>query len=242
MTDLRELLREAQRRLRSLAKADELKCRCETLNGTTYHCEPCRALSFAESVDAALAQQLEPDCWAILTPNGSKLVSPQEAKGMVQAYPLYTAPPSAAALIADAKPVATLICPKCGVDRFKSPCGNASHIMTCPLQGVALAAPQPPAGKGVEDNYVAWLRWNGRTWTACDSDAKGAFKVYRHPSNAIPREIHERLMRDAKAQALRDFRDWLIGETRSAGILAQDVVDALERRARFHEQSAPGGK
>jgi hypothetical protein len=48
----------------------------------------------------------------------------------------------------DAKPVATLICPKCGVDRFKSPCGNASHIMTCPLQGVALAAPQPPAGKG----------------------------------------------------------------------------------------------
>lgn len=23
----------------------------------------------------------EPDCWAILTPNGSKLVSPQEAKG-----------------------------------------------------------------------------------------------------------------------------------------------------------------
>jgi hypothetical protein len=60
--------------------------------------------------------------------------------------------------------------------------------------------------------------------------------------DAIPRETHERLMRDAKAQALRDFLDWLIGETRSAGILAQDVVDALERRARFHEQSAPGGK
>jgi hypothetical protein len=55
---------------------------------------------------------------------------------------------SPAAQSPDAKPVATLICPKCGVDRFKSPCGNASHIMTCPLQGVALAAPQPPAGKG----------------------------------------------------------------------------------------------
>jgi hypothetical protein len=68
------------------------------------------------------------------------------------------------------------------------------------------------------------------------------FPLYAIPPDAIPREIHERLMRDAKAQALRDFRDWLIGETRSAGILAQDVVDALERRARFHEQSAPGGK
>jgi hypothetical protein len=56
-----------------------------------------------ERVDAALAQppDAKPDCWAILTPNGSKLVSPQEAKGMVQAYPLYTAPPSAAALIAE---------------------------------------------------------------------------------------------------------------------------------------------
>lgn len=35
----------------------------------------------------------EPDCWAILTPNGSKLVSPQEAKGRKDAYPLYTLPP-----------------------------------------------------------------------------------------------------------------------------------------------------
>mgnify|MGYP003553189145 FL=1 len=35
----------------------------------------------------------EPDCWAILTPNGSKLVSPQEAKGRKDAYPLYTSPP-----------------------------------------------------------------------------------------------------------------------------------------------------
>jgi hypothetical protein len=33
-------------------------------------------------------------------------------------------------------------------EALKSPCGNALHIMTCPLQSVALAAPQPPAGKG----------------------------------------------------------------------------------------------
>jgi hypothetical protein len=37
----------------------------------------------------------EPDCWAILTPNGSKLVSPEEAKGALGAYPLYRHPPAA---------------------------------------------------------------------------------------------------------------------------------------------------
>lgn len=43
---------------------------------------------------AALAEPMqEPDCWAILTPNGSKLVSPSEAQGRKSAYPLYTAPP-----------------------------------------------------------------------------------------------------------------------------------------------------
>jgi hypothetical protein len=201
----------------------------------------------------------------------------------------------------DAKPVATLICPKCGVDRFKSPCGNALHIMTCPLQSVALAAPQPPAGKGEGQlscgHPVSLMRKSAETGEdlfceLCDcrsarSDAEAMETKYKAERDAfqallqegadgfgriliatgddkavydwtkrvraalkgksivaaaIPREIHERLMRDAKAQALRDFRDWLIGETRSAGILAQDVVDALERRARFHEQSAPGGK
>ncbi len=33
-----------------------------------------------------------------------------------------------------------------------------------------------------EDDYVAFLRWNGHTYAACDSDAQGAFKVWRlHP-------------------------------------------------------------
>ena len=31
------------------------------------------------------------------------------------------------------------------------------------------------------EEYVAWLRWNGRTFVACDSDSEGAFKVCRHP-------------------------------------------------------------
>jgi hypothetical protein len=93
------------------------------------------------------------------------------------------------------------------------------------------AAPQPPVGKGEPSLDHSTAR-----------AALAGMQVAVNTGDAIPREIHERLMRDAKAQALRDFRDWLIGETRSAGILAQDVVDALERRARFHEQSAPGGK
>lgn len=30
-----------------------------------------------------------------------------------------------------------------------------------------------------EDDHVGWLRWNGRTYVTCDSDADGAFRVYR---------------------------------------------------------------
>lgn len=31
------------------------------------------------------------------------------------------------------------------------------------------------------DDYVAWARYSGGTIRLCDSDAPGAFKVYRHP-------------------------------------------------------------
>lgn len=30
-----------------------------------------------------------------------------------------------------------------------------------------------------EEEYVAWIRWNGTTYVTCDSDAEGAFRVYR---------------------------------------------------------------
>jgi hypothetical protein len=46
---------------------------------------------------ADAAQAPQPDCWAILTPNGSRLVSPEEAKGRRDAYPLYAAPVAAPA-------------------------------------------------------------------------------------------------------------------------------------------------
>jgi hypothetical protein len=44
-------------------------------------------------------------------------------------------------------------------------------------------------------DYVAWLRWNGSTYVTCDSDAQGAFKVYRgatqSPSNG--KTVRDRL-------------------------------------------------
>lgn len=52
-----------------------------------------------QAVLTALAEKAEPDCYAVLTPNGSKLVSPQEAKGSLNAYPLYAHPPTDTALL-----------------------------------------------------------------------------------------------------------------------------------------------
>lgn len=51
-------------------------------------CAFARALLTAEKVAGQEVEE-EPDCWAILTPNGSRLVSPDEAKGRRDAYPLY---------------------------------------------------------------------------------------------------------------------------------------------------------
>ena len=55
------------------------------------------ALIAALSAQRVAGAVAEPDCWAILTPNGSKLVSPDEAKGRKDAYPLYAAPQPQAA-------------------------------------------------------------------------------------------------------------------------------------------------
>ncbi len=52
-----------------------------------------RLTYFATRLIAAYCAEQKPDCWAVLTPNGSKLVSPEEAKGLLKAYPLFTAPP-----------------------------------------------------------------------------------------------------------------------------------------------------
>ena len=47
-------------------------------------------IAFATRIRDELAKGQEPDCWAVLTSNGSKLVSPDEARGLCKAYPLYT--------------------------------------------------------------------------------------------------------------------------------------------------------
>ena len=67
----------------------------------------------------------------------------------------------------------------------------------------ALAA-VPPASEGedtwgwatsgdtsVEDCYVAWCRYTGRSIVTCDSDALDAFKVYRHPTTILQGILEE---------------------------------------------------
>lgn len=50
----------------------------------------CRKVAAELEAAPAADAKMEADCWAIMTPNGSKLVSPQEAAGRNDAYPLYT--------------------------------------------------------------------------------------------------------------------------------------------------------
>jgi hypothetical protein len=54
VTRLREALKDAAQRLRSLAQHDDLRCTCVALNQSTYHCEPCRALAAAERYETLL--------------------------------------------------------------------------------------------------------------------------------------------------------------------------------------------
>jgi hypothetical protein len=171
---------------------------------------------------------------------------------------VYVAPPSAAQ-IKDAKAEPTLICPKCGVDRFKSACGNASHIMTCPLQGVALALPamsvpagyfdgppnpplgQPPAGKSnkITDEEIDQISWDelpdrirqgpgellNQLQDACRIIVRKAFDAI----DAIPREIHDRLVaeRDADVERQRECISSLRDQCGALGTRAEAVERAL---------------
>ena len=66
------------------------------VNRLITHLDPTRTetMMLHAYADLLAAQEkAEPDCYAVLTPNGSKLVSPEEAKGLLQAYPLYAHPP-----------------------------------------------------------------------------------------------------------------------------------------------------
>ena len=50
--------------------------------------------------------------------------------------------------------------------------------------GYSGPCPKPPLPKPqqVEDGHVAWLRYRNGAIQLCDSDADGAFKVYRKES------------------------------------------------------------
>ena len=50
---------------------------------------------------------------------------------------------------------------------------------------VTLNRDSPKAeGEEPSDNYVAWLQFRKGSIRVCDSDAEGAFRVYRHPKEA----------------------------------------------------------
>lgn len=111
------------------------------------HQQAMRALRAAreayQAVDAAWPTA-EPDCWAILTPNGSRLVPPDEAKGRRDAYPLYRAESIPAAEHAAWRPIETA--PK------------SRHVGDGQIEGVYLLGycPEPDASNLESCVCVVW--------------------------------------------------------------------------------------
>jgi hypothetical protein len=61
------------------------------------------------------------------------------------------------------------------------------------VHGYSGDCPKPPLPNPVEDNYVAWCRYTGRSIVTCDSDSDGAFRVYRHADSADRLELQYRI-------------------------------------------------
>lgn len=76
--------------------------------------------------------------------------------------------------------------------------GDLIEVLEAPPQTLeptasAIAHPDERHGSGViDDNYVAWLRYVNGTIKTCDSDSKGAFKVWRRPPAPAPSDARER--------------------------------------------------
>ena len=161
-------------------------------------------------------EEQEPDCWAILTPNGSKLVPPQEAQGRLDAYPLYRAAPQPPAGEGDGQTKAWVL---------MSPTGNCCAFPTAESARRALPG------------------WPDGTITLKASEHYPALSA-----DAIPREIHERLLRDAKREALREAAAACVSvheerKQRSGTDFGFNAImeckEAIERMASEHER---GGK
>lgn len=128
----------------------------------------------AQAVAGAVAT--EPDCWAILTPNGSKLVSPDEAKGRKDAYPLYAAPQPQAAPAPEPSRLqkmreagftardTRLTCDECGA-KFTP--------QFAPLHECAQPAPSAqgePVATVTEEMVTAYLTANDAYWKRIDGE------------------------------------------------------------------------
>lgn len=59
------------------------------------------------------------------------------------------------------------------------------------IHGYSGPCPKPPLP--TQDDYVAWCRYTGRSIVTCDSDAEGAFRVYRHADSADRTELQHRI-------------------------------------------------
>jgi hypothetical protein len=81
-----------------------------------------------------------------------------------------------------------------GISRATAPVDGVKSAVAEILKLRETAAP----AQNIDDDYVAWMRFAHRTdnqqpyLQICDSDAEGAFKVYRHPlPGAAPAEKWE---------------------------------------------------
>ena len=76
--------------------------------------------------------------------------------------------------------------------------------------GYSGPCPKPPLRR-TENDYVAWVHYHNGSILTCDSDAKGAFKVYRRGQL---KEIREKFAKSHPIEALF-FEQWLkeIGES-----------------------------
>ena len=58
--------------------------------------------------------------------------------------------------------------------------------------------------RDIDEDYVAWCRYTEHSIVTCDSDAPGAFKVYRGPrqvpEETVSSEAHQRWMSERKKQ------------------------------------------
>jgi hypothetical protein len=73
---------------------------------------------------------------------------------------------------------------KLWVDQWADTQAEVDEPDACDMEErkVILAARRVMDAVPVEGNHVAYLRWNGRSWSTCDQDADGAFPVYRAPA------------------------------------------------------------